>query len=93
MSMPKGKKHEHGYATVTNQGKGYREIAEILSSEGHKMNHASARNYFLRGLQKLAKPLEKHSSRSARDISRDPRFQSAIAEILKEYETNGIINI
>ena len=93
MSMPKGKKHEHGYATVTDQGKGYREIAEILTSEGHKMNHASARNYFLRGMLKLAKPLEKHSERTARDLSRDPRFQTAIAEILWERQKNGDISL
>ena len=39
MSMPKGTKFKSGYATVTNQGLGYREIAEIMTAEGHKMNH------------------------------------------------------
>ena len=36
MSMPKGTKFKSGYATVTNQGLGYREIAEIMTAEGHK---------------------------------------------------------
>ena len=48
MSMPKGFKSSHGYATVTdNQGLGYREIAEHMSLKGDKMNHSTARNVFL----------------------------------------------
>ena len=38
--MPKGTKFKSGYATVTNTGMGYREIAETMTKEGHKMNHA-----------------------------------------------------
>jgi len=90
--MPKGTKFNHGYATIDG-GCGYREIAEILTADGHKMNHASARNYFIRGMEKLARPLEKLSGREFRDIARDPRFQTAIAEILKENTRDGSIDI
>ena len=49
MSMPKGYKSDQGYATVSGEGGGmdYRTIAEIMSENGHKMNHATARNIFL----------------------------------------------
>lgn len=83
MPMPKGKKHTHGYATVTGVGKGFREIAEQMTSEGKKMNHATARNYFLRAMEKLAKPLSEYSGRSANDIASDVRFQTAIADLLR----------
>lgn len=83
MSMPKGKKHEHGYATVTGVGKGFREIAEQLTKEGKKINHATARNYFLKAMEKLAKPLSEYSGRSADEIAGDVRFQTAVADILR----------
>lgn len=84
MSMPKGTKFSSGYATVTNQGLGYREIAEILTAEGHKMNHATARNHFLRAMEKLAEPMVKlmENSRSAEDLAVDPNFQDAMIDIL-----------
>ena len=87
MPMPKGHKSEFGYATVTNQGLGYRKIAETLTREGHKMNHATARNYFLRAMKKLALSVAEYSeNRSADEIAADPRFQMAIADIMKAEE-------
>lgn len=84
MSMPKGTKFKSGYATVTHQGLGYREIAEIMTAEGHKMNHATARNYFLRAMEKLATPMVKlmDNGRTAEDLAVDPNFQDAMIEIL-----------
>ena len=57
MSMPKGYKAQHGYATVntTLGGLGYREIAEKMTEEGNKMNHSTARNVFLSAMSKFAK--------------------------------------
>ena len=48
MSMPKGFKSTHGYATVKDYdgGSDYRTIAEKMSAAGYKMNHATARNVF-----------------------------------------------
>ena len=84
MSMPKGMKHTNGYATV--DGPGYREIAEAMTAQGFKMNHATARNYFIRALTKLAKPLcqEYNANLSPKEVAADPRFQSAIASLIKE---------
>lgn len=90
MSMPKGYKSEHGYATVTSlgNGMGYREIAETLTACGDKMNHSTARNVFLSGMRKVARdactmmgvsPTEETLKR----VSSDPRFQSGIIDILR----------
>ena len=88
MSMPKGTKFTQGYATVTNAGKGYREIAEIMTSEGHKMNHATARNYFLRAMEKIAKPMTDlaGSKVSPSELAQSPQFQDALIEILSGIE-------
>ena len=84
MSMPKGTKFKSGYATVTNTGLGYREIAEVMTKEGHKMNHATARNYFLRAMEKLAKPMIDFAGTdvSPSDLAQEPNFQGALVEIL-----------
>jgi len=85
MSMPKGFKSENGYATVTGtDGLGYREIAEKMTSDGVKMNHATARNYFIRAMKKIAKPLAGHAERNTDTLATDPSFQGAIATLMKE---------
>ena len=70
MSMPKGHKSENGYATVTSieGAKDYRTIANQMTDEGHKMNHATARNVFLRAMKKIAEPL--HTRQSKRGFFR-----------------------
>jgi len=90
MPVQKGKKYSKGYATVTGEGLGYREIAEIMTESGHKMSHSSAKNYFLRAMRKLAEPLEKYSNKSTHEIAIDPDFQAAIIGIIKN---DGKINI
>lgn len=90
--MANKKSHDHGYATFKD-GKGFREIAEQLHDEGatpKKMRHTSIRNYFLRGMEKLAIPIAEQSDRSVREIARDPRFQMALAEILRSKDNDGI---
>ena len=88
--MPKGTKFKSGYATVTNLGLGYREIAEVLTSEGYKMNHATARNYFLRAMEKLAEPMVSlaQTKRSAEELAADPQFQDAMIQILASKKRN-----
>ena len=91
MSMPKGYKSDQGYATVSGEGGGmdYRTIAEIMTDDGHKMNHATARNIFLRAMKKLAEPLcelyglAEESGRIER-MSKDPRFQSSMIEVVSD---------
>jgi hypothetical protein len=90
--MANKKKHTNGYATFED-GLGFREIAELLHGTQEtpkKMRHTSIRNYFLRGMEKLAEPIAKQSGRTVREIARDPRFQTALAEILRSKDKNGI---
>ena len=89
MSMPKGHKSKHGYATISSieGGMDYRTIAETMTEEGHKMNHATARNIFLSAMCKIAKPLHNINGQSTSDdilrrTAGDPRFQAGVAEIL-----------
>ena len=88
MSMPKGFKAANGYATVGERGgKGYREIAEIMTTYGDPMKHSAARNYFLSGMRKLADAVcEVHgeSKDQVERIALDPRFQEAVADIIEE---------
>ena len=49
-----------------------------------KMNHATARNYFIRAMKKIAKPLASHSERNTDKLAADPGFQGAIATLMKE---------
>ena len=91
MSMPKGYKSKHGYATVSSisNGMGYREIAETLTSCGDKMNHSTARNVFLSAMRKVARDAcvmlgEPPTEENLKRIASDPRFQSGIIDILKD---------
>ena len=85
MSMPKGHKSEFGYATVSSEDgcRGYREIAEMMTNDGDKMNHSTARNVFLRAMKKIATSIcESYEDGEPHQMSQDPRFQSAIHEIV-----------
>ena len=90
MSMPKGHKSKFGYATVKQEhgGMDYRQIAEKMTDEGHKMNHATARNIFLKAMKKLAAPVcdayGDETVGTVDEISRDPRFQSCMTEMVGE---------
>ena len=92
MSMPKGFKAANGYATVTDRGGlGYREIAELMSSNGYQMKHSAARNCFLQGMRKLAAPLAELYGLSSNEVDRialDPRFQESIADLIEDSEVN-----
>lgn len=90
--MANKRSHDHGYATFKD-GMGFREIADQLHDEGatpKKMRHTSIRNYFLRGMEKLAEPIAQQSGRTVREIARDPRFQIALAEILRNSKNDRI---
>jgi hypothetical protein len=88
--MANKKKHANGYATFED-GLGFREIADKLHETGETprlMRHTSIRNYFLRGMEKLAEPIAKESGRTVREVARDPRFQMALAEILRSQDND-----
>lgn len=90
MTMPKGTKFDSGYATVTNIGMSYREIAEYMTENGRKMNHATARNYFLRAINKIARPIIEcignETSITEDDLINNPHFQSALVDIINSIE-------
>ena len=94
MPMPKGFKSKNGYATTKQfaGGEDYRSIAEKMTADGHKMNHATARNVFLSALRKIAKPVHQVNNIATSDqilqrTAKDPRFQAGAAEILNSIDT------
>ncbi len=93
MSMPKGHKSAHGYATVTSieSGMDYRSIADTMTESGFKMNHATARNIFLRAMKKMASEVhELYELPTGEDdimkTAKDPRFQECLFEFLDEID-------
>ena len=91
MGMPVGFKSERGYATVSNIGMGYREIAEEMCDNGFKMNHSTARNVFLTTMRKFAKEIcclygIDSNSESVKKIAADPRFQSGLYDIISSVD-------
>lgn len=96
MSMPKGHKSPHGYATVKSLpgGMDYRSIAEKMTEEGDKMNHATARNVFLGAMKKFAEPILKMYDLDADTVAitrtaKDPRFQESIVNILDDTRSDA----
>lgn len=76
------------YATSTDTtGCDYRDIADTLTLLGYPMNHSSARNYVMRGVEKIAAAvLASHDIKSeaaiVKRVARSARFQAGLAEIL-----------
>jgi hypothetical protein len=90
--MPKGHKSQHGYATISSidGGMDYRTIAEKMTESGYKMNHATARNVFLKAMKKIAAPVHDLFGRPASDedlirTAKDPRFQESVVEIIEDH--------
>jgi hypothetical protein len=78
------------YVTVGNDHKGlnYREIAEIMTEEGHKMNHSSVRNYIVRSFTKVAETLSQnyglnYDAEEIDRIAKSPEFQHALIDVMK----------
>jgi len=91
MSMPKGFKTRKGYATITEvpNGMDYRAIAEEMTSRGDKMNHATARNVFLKAMLKLAEPMHKLyqlecDEATLTQTAKDPEFQSGMIDMIND---------
>lgn len=89
MAMPLGKKISGGYATVKDGGD-YRKIAEELTRRGFKMNHSSARNYFLAAMKSIAEDILRAGGKSPTDeevseLAKAPLFQSAIHDMYERH--------
>ena len=83
MSMPKGYKMSNGYATVED-GMDYRAISEVMTSNGYKMNHATARNVLLSAMRTFASDIlisrgEDLEPDRIEKIAKSPQFQAGIA--------------
>jgi len=90
MPRPKGHKSEHGYSTAAKfeGGMGYYEIAAEMNKRGFKMNHSAARHILVNALDKIAHDVCAAYGVNADDetrkrISKDPRFQEGIYDMLK----------
>ena len=79
------------YVSVSNDSSSlkYREIANIMTAKGDKMNHATVRNIILRGFTKVAKGISKDygvilDDKSAFEIAKRPDFQQAVVSLIKD---------
>lgn len=81
------------YATVNaDEGINYREIADMMSEIGFKMNHSSARNYVLRVMRKFAEAIVDNwgieiDENSLDSIIKSPLFQRAICDMLQDLQS------
>lgn len=88
------KKKSSSYATVTfDEGVNYREIADMMTEIGYKMNHSSARNYVLRVMRKFADAIVDGwcldvPEQNREKIVKSPQFQQAICSILQTIESD-----
>jgi transposase-like protein len=84
------KNHKAKYATVEcAEGVNYREIADMMTEIGFKMNHSSARNYVLRVMRKFADAIISEwdldvPSEKMDGIIKSVHFQQAVSDILQQ---------
>ncbi len=69
----------------------YREIANIMTRKGDKMNHATVRNIILKGFTKVAKGISKDygvpiDDSKAFNIAKSPDFQQAVVSLIKSID-------
>ena len=80
------------YATVAlESGVNYREISDMMTEIGFKMNHSSARNYVLRVMRKFAEAITENwdieiSDQRMEKLIKSPQFQEAICTLLQSIE-------
>lgn len=93
MAMPKGKKFDSGYCSVSSipNSKNYRQISVACQKKGIKIGPSNVRNVLLSAMHKIAKPLcEEHgisaSESNIEKIVRNPSFQMSVAQLIKDIE-------
>ena len=79
------------YVTVSKNDDAldYRTIANIMTNNGDKMNHATVRNIILKSFYKIAKGISSDYEKKLTDneikiIAKSPQFQTAIIELMRE---------
>jgi len=81
------------YVTTNNyEGMGYYDIAKVMTENGHKMNHSTARNIVIRSFSKIVKNIshkynKKYTEEQIKSIAKSPQFQNSIVEIMKGYNS------
>ena len=81
------KKREQSYATITDDGVNYRDIARTMTLLKFPMFHSSARNYVLRVMTKFVEAYAKKwniplTEEKVHEIAKSPLFQSGISDLL-----------
>lgn len=77
------------YATITDDGVNYRDIAGTMTILGYPMNHSSARNRVLRIMRTFVEELSKRwdirvkNERCIDIIARSASFQDGVADVLR----------
>jgi len=91
MTMPKGKKFDNGYCSITSipSAKNYRQISAICTNNGLKIGPSNVRNVLLSAMKKIAKPLCEANAVSLNDeqlmeIAKNPHFQLSVASLIDE---------
>lgn len=80
------------YASISEtDGVNYRDIAEVMTDIGFKMNHSSARNYVLRVMSKFVREVAARWDMELSEddivrIAKSPQFQQGICEVLYSIE-------
>lgn len=80
------------YASISEtDGVNYRDIADVMTEIGFKMNHSSARNYVLRVMSKFVREVASQWDVELTDdevvrIAKSPQFQQGICEVLHSIE-------
>lgn len=88
MSDEKESRVKTEYSTSSDTtGCDYREIADTLTLLGWPMNHSSARNYVMRGVEKIASAVLlsngiRPDAATVKRVARSAKFQAGLAEIL-----------
>ena len=93
MSMPKGKKFDNGYCSISkiSGAKNYRQISTECKNSGIKIGPSNVRNVLLSALSKIAKPICEErgietSNENIMKIAKNPRFQLSVAALITEDE-------
>ena len=83
------KKHNKKSVTVTDCGLSLREISEIMTKEGNKMNTSSVRHIITRGFKKVVKSISKeydlkYTDEEITQIAMSPEFQKSLVDVIRK---------
>ena len=79
------------YVTVKNVGLGLHDIAKVMTDDGDKMNHSTARNVYVKALMKIASEVTElynvdMDQKKLKKIAINPEFQETIRDFMDELD-------